>query len=86
VNDLLGFYDGIPVLLHEGVASNKGFAIHKTIDGQLAPVGRGIFLPLTNTPTIGNYENPTQQATGVFYQQGNKSIVPELVQEFELNL
>lgn len=33
-------------------------------------VVRGIYLPLTDTPTIGNYENPVQAASGVFYQEG----------------
>lgn len=85
VNDLLGYYKGIPVLRHTDVASNDGYAIHKTADGQLAPVMRGIFLPLTNTPLIGNYNNPSQTANGIFYQEANESIVPELTQKFSIN-
>lgn len=84
VNDLVGYYNGVPVLEHTSVAANAGIAVHKTSDGNLAPVARGIFLPLTSTPTIGNYDNPTQQATGVFYQQKSQLIVPELVQHFTL--
>ena len=64
------------------IAVDEVYAIHKTADGQLAPLVRGIYLPLTDTPTIGNYENTVQAASGVFYQEGVKSIAPELVQRF----
>jgi hypothetical protein len=82
VNDLVGFYDGIPVLRHTSISTNEGYAIHKTFDGQLAPVMRGIYLPLTNTPPVGNYNNPTQVANGVFYQENSQQIVNQLVQKF----
>lgn len=85
VNDLIGTYDGIPVLQHTSIDSKTGFAVHKTIGGELAPLMRGIFLPLTNTPTVGNYNNPTQVANGVFYQEAQQSIVPELVQKFTVS-
>jgi len=84
INDLVGHLNGIPVLRHTDIDPNVGYAIHKTSDGQLAPVMRGIYLPLTNTPSIGNYQNPTQVAQGIYYQEANKSIVPELVQKFQL--
>lgn len=58
VNDLLGFFNGIPVLRNVLVDPNKGYAVHKTPGGECAPLMRGIFLPLTNTPLIGNYNNP----------------------------
>lgn len=54
INDLLGWYDGIPVLRTTDIAVDEVYAIHKTPDGQMAPVVRGIYLPLTDTPTI-NY-------------------------------
>lgn len=85
INDLLGYVDGIPVLRHMNVGSNDGYAIHKTADGELAPMMRGIFLPLTNTPVVGNYNNPTQQVTGVYYQESNTCILPELIQKFTIN-
>lgn len=85
INDLLGYYKGIPVLRHTDVGTNEGYAVHKTGDGQLAPLIRGIFLPLTNTPLIGNYNNPTQFASGVYYQEANKAIVPELMMKFTIN-
>jgi len=85
VNDLLGFYNGIPVMRHNDMGVNDGYAVVKTVDGQLAPLMRGIFLPLTNTPVVGNYNNPTQFANGVYYQEFNGGIVPELMQKFTVN-
>lgn len=58
INDLLGYYNGIPVLRHNDIGDNDGYAIHKTKDGQLAPCIRGIYLPLTSTPAVGSYQNP----------------------------
>ena len=57
------------------------YAIHKTHDGQMAPLARGIYMPLTDTPTIGNYNNPTQMASGIYYQEGVRYMAPELVQK-----
>lgn len=84
INDLLGYYNGIPVIRHMDVPSKVGYACHKTADGNLATCMRGIFLPLTNTPMVGNYNNPTQFSSGVYYQEYNGNIVPELEYKFEL--
>lgn len=65
INDLLGYYKGIPVVRHMDIPENELLAVHKTADGQLAPCIRGIYLPLTNTPAIGSYQNPTQVVQGV---------------------
>lgn len=86
ISDLLGWYDGVPVLrsmdLDSGANDEATFyAIHKTHDGQMAPLARGIYMPLTDTPTIGNYNNPTQMASGIYYQEGVKYLAPELVQK-----
>jgi hypothetical protein len=85
INDLLGWYDGVPVLRSTDVKEEAGegtfYAIHKTADGQMAPLARGIYMPLTDTPTIGNYANPTQMAAGIYYQEGTKYLAPELVQK-----
>lgn len=64
INDLLGWYDGVPVLRTTDIANDEVYAVHKTYDGMLAPLVRGIYLPLTDTPTIGNYENTVQAASG----------------------
>lgn len=84
VNDLLGTYHGIPVLRHIGLDPNEGYAVHKTAGGELAPVMFGSYLPLTWTPNIGNYSNPTQVANGVFYQNGVQPICSELVKKFTI--
>lgn len=85
INDLLGWYDGIPVLRSTDIKEDAGrgtfYAIHKTEDGQMAPLARGIYMPLTDTPTIGNYSNPTQMAAGIYYQEGTRVMAPELVQK-----
>ena len=46
ITDLLGWYDGVPVLRSNDLPTDMGYAIHKTADGQLAPLARGIYLPL----------------------------------------
>ena len=92
INDLLGWYDGIPVLRSTDIKEDNGdtnatfYAIHKTADGQMAPLARGIYMPLTDTPTIGNYNNPTQMAAGIYYQEGTKYLAPELVQKVDFKL
>lgn len=84
INDLLGYFNGVPVLRHMDLAENEGFAVVKTADGQLSPVMRGVYLPLTNTPIVGNYNNPSQFASGVYYQEANVGIVPELMMKFAI--
>jgi len=85
INDLLGYYNGIPVLRHTDVGYNQGYAVHKTPGGEMAPLMRGIYLPLTNSPIIGNYNNPSQFASGIYYQEANEPIFPELIVKFEVN-
>lgn len=86
VNDLLGFYHDIPVCRHLAVEDNAIYAVHKTPGGELAPAIFGQYLPLTFSPSIGNYSNPTQLAQGVFYQNGIQSIAPALVQKVMLSI
>ena len=90
INDLLGWYNGIPVLRSTDIAEAPGegtfYAIHKTHDGQMAPLARGIYMPLTDTPTIGNYNNPTQMASGIYYQEGVRYMAEELVQKVTFKL
>ena len=90
INDLLGWYDEIPVLRSTDIQENAGegtfYAIHKTPDGQMAPLARGIYMPLTDTPTVGNYANPTQMAAGIYYQEGTRIMAPELAQKVTFKL
>jgi hypothetical protein len=92
INDLLGWYNGIPVLrsndIVEDASKNEGvfYAIHKTADGQMAPLARGIYMPLTDTPTVGNYNNPSQMAAGIYYQEGTRIMAPELIQKVSFTM
>lgn len=90
INDLLGWYNGVPVLRSTDVAEGAGegvfYAIHKTADGQMAPLARGIYMPLTDTPVVGNYQNPTQMVSGIYYQEGVKYLAPELVQKVSFKI
>lgn len=79
VNDLLGFYHEIPVVRHLNVGTNDIYAVHKTAGGELAPVMLGQYLPLTFSPNVGSYSNPTQLANAVFYQLGLRKITDALV-------
>lgn len=38
INDLLGWYDGVPVLRTTDIAVDEVYAIHKTADGQMSPL------------------------------------------------
>jgi hypothetical protein len=82
VSDLVGFFNGRPVLRHTDIPDNEGYAIHKTSGGEMAPVVRGIYMPLVWTPPTSNYNNPTQFAVGAYYWESNKCIFPELIQKF----
>jgi hypothetical protein len=92
INDLIGWYNGIPVLrsndIAEDSANSEGvfYAIHKTADGQMAPLARGIYMPLTDTPTVGNYNNPTQMSAGIYYQEGTRIMAPELIQRVSFKM
>lgn len=96
LDNLKGYYRGIPVLVHESLSAGEtynnttglwttvGFAVHVTPDASLAPLVRGIFLPATALPTAINYNNISQQAMGIYFQEGVEPLAPELVQRFEV--
>jgi len=85
IDDLVGNYNGIPVLRQSTLDPRTGYAICKTKDGQLAPCIRGIFLPLTSTPIVNNYMNPVQSSHGLYYQEAIGSIAAELAQKFTVS-
>ena len=86
IEDLIGYYNGIPVIKSYRVGDTEGYAIHKTSDGLMAPMARGIFLPVNDLPEVGNFNNPTQSASGIFSYEGVKFLTSELVQKFEVTL
>jgi len=83
-SDLIGWYRDIPVLRHDDIDANDGFAIHKPSDGMLAPLMRGSYLPLTNKPVIGQLM-PKQPANGVYCQENIVPLAPKLIQKFSIN-
>ena len=84
VEDLIGYYNGIPVIQSLHVKPLEGYAIHKTADGLMAPIARGIFLPVNDLPEVGNFNNPTQSASGIFSYEGVKFLTSDLVQKFSV--
>lgn len=84
INGLIGFYKGKPVLRSLICDPKKGYAIHKTKDGKLAPVGYGILLPVTNLPVVGNFEGLSQVAGGIYSVEGCTLMTSDLVQAFEI--
>lgn len=86
VEDLIGYYNGIPVIQSLHVKPLEGFAIHKTADGLMAPIARGIFLPVNDLPEVGNFNNPTQSASGIFSYEGVKFLTSDLVQKFSVTV
>lgn len=85
INDYIGDFRGVPVLQHVDVEPGTGYAIHKRPNGEAAPVARGIFLGLTDTPEVGNFNNTTQLAQGIYSQEAVKGIFPELVIKFKVD-
>lgn len=85
IEDLIGHYDGIPVVKSHFIEPDTGFAIHKTADGTMAPICRAIFLPVNDIPEIGNFQNPTQFATGIYSYEGSQLLTSELVQKFRIH-
>lgn len=84
IEDLVGHFDGIPVVKSHFVEPDTGYAIHKTADGTMAPICRAIFLPVNDMPEVGNFSNPTQFATGIYSYEGSQLITSELVQKFHI--
>lgn len=91
--DLLGWYNGIPVVRwtnNSGDAVRVGdydlYLTHKTEDGQLAPVVRGMFLSPTDLPEIANFANPTQITNGMFSLEGVRPTTSKLAVKLTITL
>jgi hypothetical protein len=85
VDDVLGYYDGRPVVRSKHLPQNTGFGIHKTREGHLAPLMRGIFLPLTNMEEVGSFDNPLISSGGIFSYEGMDALTSDLTIEFTVN-
>lgn len=86
VNDVIGFYKGRAVIRNLHCSDFECYAIHKTTDGLLSPLGYGILLPATNLPLVGNFANTSELASGIYSVDGTAKVCMDLAQRFLLKL
>lgn len=91
--DLIGWYNGVPVVRWTNNANDAVrvgdydiYLTHKTEDGQLAPTVRGMFLSPTDLPEIANFNNPTQITNGMFSLEGVRPTTSKLVVKMTITL
>jgi hypothetical protein len=83
---LVGWWKSRPVVYSDQLAADEAFAACKTADGNLAPVISGQFLPLSNLPTIGDYDNISKFSTGIYSMESLDMLTSELLQRFTIKL
>jgi hypothetical protein len=86
VIDVIVLYKGRAVIRHLHCDEFECFAIHKTANGQLAPLGYGILLPATNLPLVGNFANTNEVASGIYSVDGVNTVAMPLAQRFVLSM
>lgn len=86
VNDVIGFYKGRAVIRHLNCDDFECYAIHKTPNGQLAPLGYGLLLPATNLPLVGNFASTNEVASGIYSVDGTASVATALAQKFTITM
>lgn len=86
VNDVIGFYKGRAVIRHLNFDDYEGYAIVKTANGDLAPLGYGLLLPATNLPIVGNFANINEIAGGIYSVDGTAPVAMDLAQHFSLRV
>jgi hypothetical protein len=83
---LVGWWKSRPVVYSDKLAADEAFAACKTADGNLAPIISGQFLPLSNLPTIGDYDNISKFSTGIYSMESLDMLTSELLQRFTVKL
>jgi hypothetical protein len=83
---LVGWWKSRPVVYSDKLAADEAFAACKTADGNLAPIISGQFLPLSNLPTIGDYDNISKFSTGIYSMESLDMLTSELLQRFTIKL
>lgn len=83
---LVGWWKSRPVVYSDRLAADEAYASCKTADGNLAPVISGQFLPLSNLPTIGDYNNISKFSTGIYSMESLDMLTSELLQRFTVKL
>lgn len=86
VNDVIGFKNGRAVIRNLNLDPFECYAIHKTSDGQLAPLGFGLLLPATNLPLVGNFANTNEVASGIYDCSGVAPVALPLAQRFIIQM
>lgn len=86
--DLIGWYNQVPVVRWEGeeLAEDEMVLTHKTADGQLAPVARGIFVTPTDLPEIASFLNNTKIKNGMFSLEGVRGTDTKLMVKIKVKL
>lgn len=56
----------------------------KSSDGTVAPLLRVIYLPLTTTPNVGNFDNPVQVSGGYYYAEACYTLYKEALQRVQV--
>lgn len=84
INGVIGTYRNIPVVRHNALDGSLGSGVafvgvvHKTADGQAAPVVYAEYLPPYSVRPALNYNNPAQFSSGLFSQSKAQKIVQQL--------
>jgi len=90
LNGLVGYFDGMPVFRHnymdfaETSTHATFYMAAKLPDNSSGTLAFGEFLPLTQTATVGNFDNPIESATGFFSQVGTATIQNTLVKKGQI--
>jgi hypothetical protein len=83
---LVGWWKARPVVYSDVLDATECYASCKTADGNLAPLISGQFLPLSNLPTIGDYNNVSKFSTGIYSMESLDMLTSELLQKFTIKL
>lgn len=83
---LVGWWKSRPVVYSNVLGDDEAYASCKTADGNLAPLISGQFLPLSNLPSVGSYDNVSKFSTGIYSMESLDLLTSELLQRFEVKL
>lgn len=91
IDDVCGYLDGIPVVRTKHINDEtktllQGYATHKVKEGQLAPLMRGMFLPLTTMNEVGSFDNPLLKTGGIFSYEGVSPLTNELTIGYQVKV
>lgn len=86
--DVIGWYNNIPVVRWEGdeVGENDIYLTHKTEDGQIGALARGMFISPTDLPEVFSFGNPTQSTNGMMSMEGIRGTDSSLVVKLTVKL